>query len=59
MAELECWDVRPCVDLIGGIHCSGGGAVGLWILDLGCGVSLVSLEMLVRRAESCSAYEEG
>jgi hypothetical protein len=34
VAQLEGGDVGARVDLVGGVHCAWGGAVGLWVLDL-------------------------
>ena len=38
VAQLEGGDVGARVDLVGGVHCAGRGAVGLRIFDLGWGL---------------------
>lgn len=50
VAQLEGWDVGAGMDLVGGVHAAGGGAVGLWILDLEGG--LVRGRRRVRTAKS-------
>jgi len=35
VAELEGRNVGAGVDFVGSVHCAGGGAVGLGVLDLG------------------------
>ena len=34
VSQLEGRDVGACVDLVGGVHSPGRGAVGLWVLHL-------------------------